>query len=691
MSAYVMAELMADPTAEPPVGQLAGKIGRLPRDRVVRRDDARLPTAWIDTGARAGRARAGAPWLLPDAEAAAIRPTPGPVLAMLDGAGTDTDANASALAALVEHAEAGGRAYVLCARGWEPGRASSRLCACPKVLMRRVPSVPGTGVMTADGAWLWLGDRRALGGWRLQLDGEQAEALRQIFLWLFWHRAIDEAWTGTERPAFRPAGARPFDVAEPSRTAAVRLVTADPSIDLSASGAMRHRTGGAPPAGPLRRLWLPPSGDHHDRLAELVRGGAEVRWADRGLPEIATDARRGAVLSPGPGERLRVELNGEQAMAAANLLEQPGAWRFEIDVRLGDHARGDTRLVPSGAGAALPVEPEQVIELGSVEAEQLRAVAGQAPAGWPQPGPLALSARYRWIVIPPRLPAGTEEDGLVRRWRELDEAWASRLGKVRAALQDTKKERGRLREAFARLAGAVLGFEGAEGDLRERLERLAQRRPSTDGPRAARERLEELAELEAEAERLGHAQEDAEHEARVADAREQQEAESRERTEAARRALPERRGSLEGARARHTETAAELKVARDALETADGTAKQDLKARRAKLSAEVERLGKDIRRLEQEIASLEQQEAAPFVFKPPPRARRPATSGAGFVPKVRPPDPARQVPDEALPEVGKLRSRKGQRYLVIEAWEELARGEQEAERLKARLVAPEDV
>ena len=48
------------------------------------------------------------------------------------------------------------------------------------------------------------------------------------------------------------------------------------------------------------------------------------------------------------------------------------------------------------------------------------------------------------------------------------------------------------------------------------------------------------------------------------------------------------------------------------------------------------------------------------------------------------------VPEDALPEVGALRVVKGQRYLVIETWEELDRGEQEASRLSAKLVAQED-
>lgn len=674
------------------------KISPVARDRVERRDEVRLPAAWIDTCAAPAPLRAGAPWLVPAAEAAALPAPAGPVLALLGSA--DTDEAAGALAAVVASAEAGERVYVLAARGWDPGRASPRLCACARVLMRRVPDVPGCGVVTAGAAWLWLGDHEASRLWRLQLDGEQAEALRQIFLSLLWHHAIDEAWTGAGPPVFRKASARPFDVPEPSRTAAARTVdasaSADPLADLAAklapARAMLHRLGGAPPAGPLRRLWLPPSGQHHEQLAGLIRGGAEVRWADRKLPELATDGRRGAIRSPGPGPRLWIELNGEQAKAAAALLEQPGAWRFETDVRLGDHAAGATRLWPGGAAAARPVEVEQIIELGSVAAEHLREMRGQAPASWPAPATLALAARYRWTVAPPRLPAGAEEDGLVKRWRQVDQEWASRLDKVRAALERAEAERGRLRQAFSRLVGALLGFDRTGKELSDEHAALATMRPSAEGPERAREVLDRLAALEAKAGSLGSALEAAEHGAKLDEAREQQEKAWRQRVEDARQSLPERLGDLDRARERGDAQAAELKRVDDALPAADERARKDLKAQRRKLSDEIEKITQTIQRLEQEIAGLEQQKAALFDFKPPaPPMPRPATRGAAFVPTAsQPAAAASQIPEEALPAVGELRRRKGERYLVIADWAELARGEQEAARLAARLVAPED-
>lgn len=57
-----------------------------------------------------------------------------------------------------------------------------------------------------------------------------------------------------------------------------------------------------------------------------------------------------------------------------------------------------------------------------------------------------------------------------------------------------------------------------------------------------------------------------------------------------------------------------------------------------------------------------------------------AATGARFVP-VAAPDDTGAIPGEALPGVGTLLAVKGQRYLVIETWEELDAGEKEAGQL----------
>jgi hypothetical protein len=118
----------------------------------------------------------------------------------------------------------------------------------------------------------------------------------------------------------------------------------------------------------------------------------------------------------------------------------------------------------------------------------------------------------------------------------------------------------------------------------------------------------------------------------------------------------------------------------------------DLSARLRKLSDDRQRAIKTISRLGAEIEALEQQAEAPFELRPsaPPSSRPATTPAAGrFVPAASGPRPTTLVPEDGLPEVGALRSHKGQRYLIIDTWEQLTEGERAAARLNAKLVGPE--
>ncbi|MEZ4384152.1 MAG: hypothetical protein R3A79_22655, partial [Nannocystaceae bacterium] len=214
---------------------------------------------------------------------------------------------------------------------------------------------------------------------------------------------------------------------------------------------------------------------------------------------------------------------------------------------------------------------------------------------------------------------------------------------------------------------------------------------STAGPDGAPQLLLQLRALE---ERAGVLQADvaeAERRGREDEAREKQETEWKARVTAAKSDLRDRQQALAEAQARRGPIEEALKTTEDALKSADKKDKKDLNARRRKLSDDIQRVKKDVTRLEGEIAALEQRIAETFEFRPPaPRGRR-SQPGRRFVPPASKERPPAQVPDEALPEVGALRSHKGARYLVIHAWEELAAGEKTAARLSAKLVAPEDV
>ena len=773
-----------------------GLIRRLVRERIERRDDARLPSAWVELE-HGAVAPSGLSWLV-NGEHAAVREAPGAAVLVMLGANP-----AAALNELDAHASAGARVYVLVGPDGDKGLVETGVLQAPNILFRRLAEVPATAVHTAVNPWVWLG-----GGWRLRLDGPQAEALRHTFLRLFWHDATEEAWSGGRVLSWRPAGDRPFDVPEPSRSASVGLRSHDARLLGDGRGAAMYLTGGIPPDVAPRRLWFPAGPTHQGRLAQLAREGAEVVWQELNLPDILVGTDGGEVLLPGTRARLRLHLTAAQASEVHQLLEASPRWSFLVDVCVGDPALRAGSFWLSGEANARGLEAEQFVELPDVAAPALSAVPDTAPSSVPVPQPLALSVRYRWTVVPPRVPGGTEEDALLGRWRRLDQEWTSRLERARQALQATEGERGRIGRAFSRLVSALLGFERTHEGLAEQVRTLEVQLPSGAGPDGAKSLLVGLAVIE---ERVGKLQGDldeAERKAREDEEREKQEAAWRARVNSAEHSLKSTRKDLAQAEDEVTSLESRNLVVRDQMTSADearklvsaenrrasatlakakqdavtlqgqlkelerrvkpldqaspdprsvrggkpkGKAKKatvppisneaaerdlilsreqlascrkqlaetearlgecekecrvfderlkaadaalgDLNARRRSLSDELIRANNRVTRLRGEIGDLETRASERFEFRPPASltVRLPQKSGGRFVPPTSSARPAAQVPDEALPEVGALRSLKGQRYLVIQTWEELLAGEQSATRLFAKLVAPENV
>ena len=661
-----------------------GPIQRLERNRVEDRHDVRLPAAWVraaDTPAAPFRGR----WLSShDAGETQGGRTQAPVLVML------ADPAGPALRALLDHGRAGARVYVLAPVGWEP--KGSDISGCPTVLVRRVAEVPVSGWHTDAGAQIWMGAQA--GGdapWRLRLAPEQAASFRQLFLRLFWHEAVDEAFSGGNRLVFRAAGGRPFDVPNLSDGAPVRLVAAATQSSQLPKGARVHCSTAVPPNGQPSHLWLPPGSDHHDALGRLVAGGTRVQWWDRSLPDLTLTDGTGNVLLPGSKYRLRVELTREQAADGVALLEQQGLWAFQTGVRLGDQAHSGVELWLEGAANANAVEHEQSIAMPDVGAESLRAIASTTPGSWPTPQPLALSARYTWTVVPPSVPAGASEDPLVGSWKKADADWHKRLASVRSALELAEGNRGRIGRSFARLVSAMMGFERTQSGLLAESSTLEALLPSEAGPAGAPALLSRLERLEEQTKTLQANLEESEQKAREDEEREKQEAEWRRRVEQARRALPEHRAEVSDANEKRPALVEQIEQLSEEIKTAGKKAQRSLKAERGKLQDQLTRLDRQIQRLTGEIEVLERTAAEPFAFKPPARPATRSTGSAGrFVPTSSGPRAAAVVPSEALPEVGKLRSHKGKRYLVIERWEDLDLGEQAAERLHAHLVAPEN-
>jgi hypothetical protein len=374
------------------------------------------------------------------------------------------------------------------------------------------------------------------------------------------------------------------------------------------------------------------------------------------------------------------------------LLDEPPAWRFHANVRLGETGHRSVHFWLPGEGAARGLEAEQCIEVSDVPANSLREVPETAPTSVPASQPLALAVRYQWSVVPPRVPAGAEEDPLVGRWRKLDEDWSNRLGRVREALFFAEDERGRIGRVFSRLVSAMLGFQRAHGGLLTRVEALEEGPlPSAAGPSGTPALLSKLVEIEATARKLQTDLESAEHRAREDEERDKQRAAWQSRVDTAKRDLPDRRAALTAAEKRRSTIADELRGVEESLKSVGKEDKKDLAAKQRKLSDDLQRANKEITRVDNEIVALEQQVAEPFAFRPPPAPiDRQAPAGQRFVPSASSTRATTHVPDEALPEVGSLRSQKGQRFLIIQTWDQLTAGEQAASRLSAKLVAPEN-
>lgn len=657
---------------------MQGPIQRTARHSVESRADARLPTVWIG-GDMAQPTWTDGTWLTRTPGRAAP-PSNAPTLVLLGNESED------ARAALLAHAAAGARVYALVGPGWGKDQADSQVLQAPRVLIRRLAEVPASAVHAGTEARLWVG-----GGFILRLDPTQAEALRQTFLRLFWHEATEEAWSGGRQFVWRPARERPFDVPEVPASASVRWEPADARLTGDPRGALMHVNAGLPPDQSPRRLWFPAGPDHHERLAKLVQAGVEVLWADRGLPDLQVNGGAGELLLPGTRGRLRVRLTTHQAPEVVLLLEAPSAWRFEANVRVGEAAHRAAQFWLSGEAMARGLETEQLIKVADVPAASLRDVPATEPTTVPAAQPLALAVRYQWTVVPPRVPAGSEEDPLVKRWRNLDEDWKRRLGALSDALANYDDERSRIGKAFSRLLSSLLGFERTLKELRKRVSALEAECPSTAGPDGAPELFSRLDVLEESAKNHQSDLEAAERKARDDEEREKQECEWRNQTARAKEKAATMNGEIIEAKKREAELAEEGKEIEDLLKRANSDEKKDLEVRQKRHSDETRRNKDQLRKLRHQFEQEERTANRPFEYKPPQReSPLKHHKGHPFVPTAAAVRPSAKVPEERLPEVGLLQAHKGQRYLVIRDWEHLEAGEKAADRLSAKLVAPEN-
>lgn len=541
--------------------------------------------------------------------------------------------------------------------------------------VRRMHRRPPAFVVTAEGTRGWV---ELLGCW-WELDEEQARALRQEAVRLFWIEAEAEFAVHGQRRFERPAEA-PFDVLGTSEEAPARIL---PTVDeASVPGDSRHIVHAMPP-GPDTRLCFAQPGSFSDEHLKVVRRGGRV-VASEALPPLALDERGGTVwLGRDGGWWLRLRLVPGQAARFSALLEalakRPEA-ELRVDVLVGDLA---------GRRAWLPERPdfEKVIETleldaSSVQADSFAGMPRVEPSEWPEDGAPHLEHVVNWEVLPPVAPPGAGKDPLIRAWNDLDRRFAKRVKVVKKQVEGIEAK-GNLAGRFADFASRWLGFKRTVGKIGEQLEGIKNVVPSRLGPDKAAGKLNELAKLEKDVAALRQNVDDAEHEARLQEARREQEAAHAKEVEAAKREAERLESEIE-------RVEKELSQAAVALGEREKQPKPKNKKERKRHRRELESARRRHRELDQEVERLrsEKQRAeerieAPFVFKPPDELRR-APAAESFVPEHHQVD--ERVPSEALPEVGRLLRSGEQRFLVIGRWEERQVGEREAERLGAKLV-----
>lgn len=646
--------------------------------RTVDRRDERLPTAWIHgadtplptTTTLVDDASAPLAWAN-DAKTAIV---------MLSGR------CASAERALDDALAAGARVYVIAPEGWGEGVRGGPFARFPKaqVLVRRVARPPATAVWTAERAWIWFGDNAAEPAWRMRLDAPQAAALRLACLRLFWHHGRNEGFNRDGAVAFRACGQRPFDVPEARDDAALRITEGVlPRYEGDAEAIVYTDSTATLPTR-AKRAWCPPSGADHATLARLAERGAEVVWAPRSLPRCFIGATEAVVTPMSAHWTMSLKLSPAQRDELSVILRAPTRWRFARNVSLREiEAGAELRVQLPSADAAVPLTVDETLVAAEVRAPSLRACDTAEPASWPAPRALTLTAHWRWEVLPPTLPKGTQDDPLVEAWRQLDRDFAARAKSAREALDRARQQKSGWARTLEALKGAFLGFDRTQGGLEQRLAPLAESVPSATGPARARTLVSELAEIENEIATF----------VRDIDAAEQKAREDKERAEqrAAFDRSHEENTRVRGGRQQELDTRRKRVAALDeqveALSKApEGESPEQAKDREVALKGhrdEQQKVKKHVALLENQVRELDQALAREFVFRPTP-AKPGATGGASFVPaaakrELRP-------PSDALPSVGRLVIAK-QRYLAIKAWEDLDAGEHEAARLDASLVA----
>jgi hypothetical protein len=443
------------------------------RELLVDRRETVLETAWIrrepsPVGAPAGSATTS--------KAPRLNGGAGPVLVFVDA---DLPAvRESLLGAL----EAGRRVYVVAALS-APLEELLGATNSPSLLIRRRADVPLCAILGAEESHLRLGGAGA--PW-LRMNARQRGDLRQVFLRLFWHDAVEEGWIEDGKLRWSACRACPFQLTATHPDASVRLEPPGTPLPWS-EGARAHITSGPAPRA-VQQLWFGPSGRDHEELRDLALGGTKIRSAIPGLPDMVLTQSTATALLPGRYDRLRMELAPEQRSTVEAMLEVAQPWLFQTSVRLGDLPPGTLVWLP-GHERPLDVDAERAVSLGDLFAPSLLEAHSYQPSSLPAVPPLVHKLNYRFRVMVPTAPPDTRTDPLIERWSRVDRTWRDARARVAETLEELLVR--------ARSAPEPLLAEAAER-ARERLPAPTALAPSQLGPVRAREAVVALAHLENE-------------------------------------------------------------------------------------------------------------------------------------------------------------------------------------------------
>lgn len=667
-----------------------GKIRPITQTRIKYRGDQVIPSAWIENSLTKSWTPPNSTWLyhestLPTRPATANAP----VLVFL------TEKTGKAFDSVIAHIISGERVYILVPDGWTPPN-QPELMKATNVFFRQIDAVPASAIITPQMSYLWLTKQ-----WCLKLGHQQSLSLRQLFLRLFWHEATREAWIENNKIIWRSPADRPADIPMLRTDAHLRpeSTNASWSTQLDSAIMLLNSNQRLPDAAP-KELWLPPCGNRHEALTALVNQNTAIAWNDFDLPDLVihNDQNNGEILLNTDNGKLRIRLTTEQSQEISNLLNYNAPWSFDVNIPLKTLDQPHTKAWLPGENTALSIIREQKIVEAAIQTKTLRQALNAEPTSWSSPQPLALNARYEWTTIPPTLPRQARPAALVTQWEATDKYWHEQLTILEQQLTRTHGNMSRIEKTFERLKGSILGFDRTRKNILNQIEELQARTPSIVGPEQTLELLRTLTDIRSQTLSLTADIEEAERVEKEKLERENQQQTWQKNKDDAARDLVNQRQILLDTNAEKQKLTDEITLIEHELLNASKKEAKNLRARQKKLSDELSRAERKERSCTSKIEAYEVIINTPFEFKPNttqtafPRnvSQGNTAQTSNFIPSAPTSSQQHISPTEALPTVGLLFEVQNQRFLAITTWEELEKGEHEAARLDAQLVAQEN-